>query len=151
MYIVGSVFTKMSLLCFYLRLLPKDGSFTNRFIYGVGIFHILFALSALIYFFFSSTPIRAAWDLSGRLDPSYSARGKYTAIVIMSSIYVVLDVIVWVIPITIVWNLQMTPRRRAGVFALFACGGFACIAAIARTCYLGGVYNSWDGTCTSTS
>jgi hypothetical protein len=137
----------MSLLCFYMRLLPKDGSFMIRFIRGTGLFHCLFALAAVIYFFFSSTPIYAAWDLNGRLDPNYSARGKYAAILTMSSIYVVLDVIIWIIPIVIVWNLQMTPRRRVGVFALFATGGFACAAAIARTCYLSGVYNSWDGTC----
>jgi hypothetical protein len=146
LYTWAACFIKLSLLLFYLRLLPDSSSSVVRFIKGLFMYHILLAIVTTMVLFFDYTPIRAAWDLSTLSETSTTGPSPYVRVVVLSSLFGISDLIVWIIPIQLVWRSNATKGRRLGLVALFSLGGLAVIAIVGRTVAAKNIYHSYDGT-----
>ncbi|KAL8846865.1 MAG: hypothetical protein Q9221_008064 [Calogaya cf. arnoldii] len=92
---------------------------------------VLNSLFYTVFFFipiFQCTPRRKIWDeqTPGRcLD----VIGLYYTSAIFNTIS---DIAMLSVPIYLVWNLQMSVRRKVGISFVFCTGGLACIASILR-------------------
>jgi hypothetical protein len=105
-------------------------------LFVIGHFAIIFAYS----------PVSAGWDLNTRLKP-YKALDVWAIFTILSSLYAATDFITWLIPIKIIWGLNLTARRRLSLTFLFGFGGIACAVVVLRTILLPRLYLSFDTTC----
>lgn len=86
--------------------------FAAWFVTGYTIAHILTNL-------FQCVPIKAAWD------PTVNARCiEYNAqLVAIAIINVATDVVVLVLPMRLVWGLQISPSQKWQLSAIFSLGG----------------------------
>lgn len=89
---------------------------------------LLFYTAVLLVAIFACWPREKIWDplLPGKcVDP--------IAILIASSaINCATDIVILVLPIVMVWRLQMSKHRKWSVSAIFATGAFACVCSLMR-------------------
>ena len=108
---------KASLLSLYWRIFP-----VRRFqyaVYVVGIFILAVGVETIFGFIFQFTPVAKFWRpmlLGYRID-------RNAFIVQGSASYMVTDFVVYLMPLPIIWNLQMNTRRRVEISIVFLIGG----------------------------
>jgi hypothetical protein len=144
LYIWATLAAKLSICCFYLRL-QCPGRVRNGLKFFMGFITVL-NLASFLIIMFTFKPVRAAWDIDALLDP-HSGTNFHIPLFVQSAIYVVVDFIIWMIPIPIMWGLQMSLRKRLGLIGLFSLGFLACITIIVRTVLIWTALNTYDGTC----
>jgi len=81
---------------------------------------------------FQCSPREKAW-LGEALHPAGSCQPNIAAQQLATgAINVVTDFAVLVLPLSVIWRLNMTPRKKAGMSLLFAIGVLACVAGVMR-------------------
>ncbi|KAF2762217.1 hypothetical protein EJ05DRAFT_497078 [Pseudovirgaria hyperparasitica] len=122
-YLTLTIATKISILCFYLRI------FHSRNV-RIAIFGLIGLLVAtLIGFFFSflfqCRPVQDAWELYGSTDPKVVAHcdvDAWAVIMAFGFCNVVLDLVIMAFPVPILVKLKMGKRKKARVIALSSVG-----------------------------
>jgi hypothetical protein len=150
--LIGLCLTKVSVGLFLLRLTPSP-----RFrwiVIGVTVFTVLSAtgnfckpiqpsrvsdaarLTLAVTVFFQCQPLALTWDSSvkGKCIPPSNL--KFAAF-FNSSVAVLTDVLFALLPVPILWNVQMNWRVKSAVAAILSLGIFAAIAAIVKITFLG--------------
>ncbi|RNJ59498.1 hypothetical protein D7B24_002504 [Verticillium nonalfalfae] len=123
--LIALCLTKVSVGLFLLRMTPSARF--RKFILGVMVFTVLSATGNLPY----------AWDISipnGQCIPP--AHLKFAAF-FNSSVSVVTDFIFAVLPVPILWNVQLNWKVKSAVAAILSLGIFATAAAIVKITFLG--------------
>lgn len=118
-YILALGISKISILCFYLRVFPSQGF--RRVIYGV----MGLSVAYTIAFFFATTlqctPVSYAWN---RWDGLHSGKCNDINLQgwIAAGINIVLDVIVMFLPLKHLAGLNMNLKKKLMVMAMFSVG-----------------------------
>ncbi|KAI4592698.1 hypothetical protein KJ359_010457 [Pestalotiopsis sp. 9143b] len=133
LYLIVVFLTKISILCFYLRVFPKK-SLRMRVYVIMG----LTAAAACAFIpitVFQCTPIPGAWL---RWDGTYEAtcRDVMTQALWGAIVSIALDLATIMLPMTELWSLNLSIRRKIGVMLMFAVGLFVVIVQVLRIVYL---------------
>ncbi|ORY16421.1 hypothetical protein BCR34DRAFT_106096 [Clohesyomyces aquaticus] len=144
LYIVSTSFIKISILCFYRRI--TNGSISKTFVYwvwGLIVFVILYCIIFVLIIVFSCKPIEGFWhlfDIPWRLTNEVKCNDEAAGIVSVVIISTVQDFICAILPVFLVWNLQISKRQKAALIGIFALGLLTCVCGILRTYYAIYVY-----------
>ncbi|KKY32949.1 putative cfem domain-containing protein [Diaporthe ampelina] len=133
LYLVVIFMTKISICFFYLRVFPKK-EFRVRVFTIIG----LCALAATAFTavtIFQCTPIPGAWL---HWDGTYHAvcRDVQTQALWAAIVSIVLDVATIFLPMSELWALNMSLRKKLGVMTMFATGVFVVVVQVLRIVYL---------------
>ncbi|KAF5020905.1 hypothetical protein F66182_7057 [Fusarium sp. NRRL 66182] len=126
--------TKSSILLFYWRVFTGNAlSFRIYFWFGaflVGSYPIYF----MITMGFCCSPLPHYWTRFKGTEGTCINVGRF--FVILATINFVTDVILLAIPVPKILELHMNKDKKIAVCAIFALGGFVCIASAVRVYYL---------------
>ena len=114
---------KLSLLLLYYRLFSCNK--TMRFLIYFGIaFQALFYIASIGFY----SAAEATCTQSSKAQAAFYLR-EWVFTVVSGIVNVITDFYVLILPIAMVWSLQLTTRRKIGVIAIFSTG-------LALVCYL---------------
>ncbi|KAF3927776.1 hypothetical protein ABW20_dc0100241 [Dactylellina cionopaga] len=125
-------FVKASLLLFYLRLCPSYPSET-RSVFRTSIF--------VTFFFLLSTTVTNFFVILLQCDrfafweeetTTYCKLDSKTAQIAIGGIGVVTDILLWLMPLPVVWKLQLGKREKFLAVLTFGLGAVACIVSAFR-------------------
>lgn len=133
LYLIVVFMTKISICFFYLRIFPKK-EFRVRVFTIIGL-SALSAVAFIVITIFQCTPIPGAWL---HWDGTYHAvcRDVQTQALWGAIVSIVLDVATIVLPMTELWALNMSLRKKLGVMTMFATGLFVVVVQVLRIVYL---------------
>ncbi|KAL2067592.1 hypothetical protein VTL71DRAFT_2017 [Oculimacula yallundae] len=118
---------KISILAFYLRIFQLQTPFRIA-VYATIIF-VAIGTSAISFLtIFQCQPVASFWDtdLNGKcLDINALAYAN-------SGLSIVQDFLIIILPIRVVWQLNLDRKKKWSVAFMFALGGFGCIVSIVR-------------------
>lgn len=110
-------FTKLSILLMYLRLfVPRQSKKTRTFLatWAVIWFNGIFCLASILVVIFQCV---------GKHKPAGSTCiDTYAHFIAASTINVVSDIVMLVIPLVVIWRLQLPTKQKMGSFLVFAVG-----------------------------
>ncbi|KAL8905612.1 MAG: hypothetical protein Q9207_002522 [Kuettlingeria erythrocarpa] len=107
-----------------------DHLMLGALIFALGLCFILgYGTTAAI---FICTPISYFWTRSG----TGHCINEMLMFYISAALTVVADVLILLLPMPIIWRLQMHRSKKIGVMAIFLLGGFTCVATIVRMVYI---------------
>ncbi|KAI0909944.1 hypothetical protein F4823DRAFT_592131 [Ustulina deusta] len=126
-YFVTATYIKLGFLFFYRRIFSPDAT-AKVLVNGGIVVSSLVGLGLFIGIVFFCLPIGKAWNnaLSGHCaNPVVLAwlSGAWNALV---------DIYVLILPIPFIWKLNMAPKRKRRLIAVFGVGIFACVASLVR-------------------
>ncbi|KAI4596754.1 hypothetical protein KJ359_005096 [Pestalotiopsis sp. 9143b] len=125
--------TKISILCFYLRIFPR-----REFRIGAWVLigaNVLYFFAFEIITIFQCTPIPGAWL---EWDGTYEAacRDVNLQAWVAAAVCIVLDVALIALPMPELWNLNLSLKKKVQVMLMFAVGIFVTIVSILRLQWL---------------
>ncbi|KAM0323157.1 hypothetical protein ACHAQA_009007 [Verticillium albo-atrum] len=132
--LIALCLTKVSVGLFLLRMTPSAKF--RYFIWGTIIFTILSATGNLLTVFFQCQPLAFTWDASipgGQCIPP--ANLKFAAF-FNSSVSVLTDLVFALLPIPMLWNVQLNWKVKSAVAGILSLGIFATAAAIVKITFL---------------
>ncbi|PSN73976.1 hypothetical protein BS50DRAFT_670466 [Corynespora cassiicola Philippines] len=128
-------FIKLSIGFFLLRL--ADRTRWRRFLQGTIGFLIIFTLGSTLAIIFQCIPVRAGWDHKYRAEhpetKCYDPEIFKNVGVFNSSINIATDLLFALIPIPMIWKLQVNFRTKVGLGVILGLGFFASAIAIYKT------------------
>ncbi|KAF3175535.1 hypothetical protein EYR41_008902 [Orbilia oligospora] len=119
---------KLALLIFYYQL--STWSALRTAVLVTGFISIGNALGGFFAFLFQCNKVNF-WDSEFDLTLKCEVH-TLKAILGTGIVNIITDALVWVIPMPLVWRLQLYPRERIVAFFTFGFGGIACVAAAIR-------------------
>lgn len=142
-YMLSTTLIKVSILFFYRRI---TGSLTNHFVYwvwGTIIFCVGYGILFTFLIVFTCTPVIGffhVFDMPWRLQNELHCRDEGAIIVACAAISSVQDLLICMLPIFLVWNLQISRRQKVALCGIFGMGLITCVCGIMRTYYATYVY-----------
>ncbi|KAK4173020.1 hypothetical protein QBC36DRAFT_360964 [Triangularia setosa] len=132
--LIALCLTKVSVGFFLLRLTPSKRF--QRFVVGMIVFTVLSATGNFLTVFFQCQPLAFTWGgvAEGKCMPPSNL--KFAAF-FNSSVAVLTDVIFALLPVPMLWKVQLNWRVKSAVAAILALGVFAAVAAIVKITFLG--------------
>ncbi|KAK5704703.1 hypothetical protein LTR17_021659 [Elasticomyces elasticus] len=135
MFTLAATFTRLSLICFYYRLVKDSG--LRRFkwvLHGSVAWTVAVCITFVCETIWLCVPINAYWDF----PPSATAYCLDDGKVMLGGgvINCFSDLLTTVLPIPIIARLQMPLRQRVGVCVLLCLGFIVTIAGVVRTYYI---------------
>ncbi|KAJ5102120.1 hypothetical protein NUU61_004342 [Penicillium alfredii] len=123
-YILGPPTIKLSLLFLYRRIFTSPKFL--RIIYGLGALIAVWLIVSVFLAIFDCVPIHSFWTGGGKcLD--FKKFGIGYAIV-----NIVTDIAVWLLPIPMIWDVQLRVGQKIALSLIFLLGLFDCAAAFTR-------------------
>ncbi|KAL9576735.1 MAG: hypothetical protein Q9212_006856 [Teloschistes hypoglaucus] len=117
---------KIAVLILYYRLFP--GKTFRWVIYGIGTFLLLLLVAGLAGMVFQCIPVQSIW-MPQLEHHCFDQMAFYIA---TGSLNLVTDFFVVLMPIPILWGLQLPPARKYGLVAVFLLAGLACAVSLRR-------------------
>ena len=122
LYILGVCIAKVSLLLLLYRVFRVDFKFRIAS-WAIGFVVVVWTTVSLLLCIFSCKPISASWKVDVRLDPATKCPIKsYDVINIHGFCNVITDFALLILPIPMVWRLQMGTKKKLGLAAVFSTG-----------------------------
>lgn len=119
---------KLSVLCFYHRVLRRGAIWVLPTLWAVGALCVCWLVGAWLATTFQCTPIDAIWEAVP--DARCFTQWKFfTGTAAPSAI---LDLIILLIPLPLLWSLHMTKAKKVMLIGLFICGYSVVIVSIGR-------------------
>lgn len=119
--------TKTSILLFYLRLFGAPGTNQGfrKLLHATQVIVVMWFIASLIPGIFRCHPIAVTWNplVVGGPDVRHYCIDNNTYYVSSSAVNVAIDFWILVLPLSIVWTLQLSGRRKAGLTVIFLLGG----------------------------
>ncbi|OTB06303.1 hypothetical protein M426DRAFT_319043 [Hypoxylon sp. CI-4A] len=140
-YSVVIVTIKWSILAFYRRIFPQP--WFRWALYGVAAFMGAWMFTTVFAIIFQCIPIEFNWDTT--IDGAHCINIGQMALA-TSILNVLTDVAILILPLPLVWKLNVSRQRRWGLIFLFALGGGACVVGITRAGYIGKLNATVDPT-----
>ncbi|KAI0133382.1 hypothetical protein F4776DRAFT_133516 [Hypoxylon sp. NC0597] len=126
-YFIATTLIKLSLLFLYRRIFNLQKT-AKIFVNGGIIVVTLMGIAILLAIIFFCFPVAKAWDDSIPGHCSSPAPVSY-----LSGVWnAVVDIYVLILPAPLLWGLNMGPRRKMRLAAVFGIGIFACVASLVR-------------------
>ncbi|KAK0736326.1 hypothetical protein B0T21DRAFT_411511 [Apiosordaria backusii] len=132
--LIALCLTKVSVGFFLLRLTPSKRF--QRFVIGMIIFTVLSATGNFLTVFFQCQPLAFTWGGVAEGECMPPANLKFAAF-FNSSVAVLTDVIFALLPVPMLWKVQLNWKVKSAVAAILALGVFAAVAAIVKITFLG--------------
>ncbi|KAG8534136.1 uncharacterized protein KY384_000980 [Bacidia gigantensis] len=118
---------KYSILCLYYRIFFVSRGFTIA-VWVIGAFVMGYSIAQTFAAIFQCTPVPALWDpyTHGHcIDTSLAAT-------VMAAFNVATDFAILILPMPILWQMQIPSRRKLQIMGIFLLGGFVCVASVYR-------------------
>ncbi|KAK9770599.1 hypothetical protein AB5N19_11420 [Seiridium cardinale] len=133
LYLVVVFLTKISICCFYLRVFPKRALRIR--VYTVIGLTVASACAFIPITIFQCTPIPGAWL---KWDGTYEAECRDVMVQALwgAIVSIALDVATIMLPMTELWGLKLSLRRKIGVMLMFAVGLFVVVVQVLRIVFL---------------
>lgn len=133
LYVIVIFMTKICICFFYLRIFPKK-AFRIRVFIIIGL-SVACALVFTLVTVFQCTPIPGAWL---KWDGTYETECRdVQKQALWAAIFsIILDVATIFLPMTELWALNMSLRKKLGVMTMFATGVFVVVVQVLRIFYL---------------
>lgn len=128
-YSLALFFTKFSIMLLILRVFCS----VQRDV-GYWLTQILMMVNGIFYIIYFFVPIFLCFPRSKIWNPDAAGHClNIDDLYLASAVFNMLsDIVMPSVPVYLIWNLQMSTRRKLGVSAIFLTGGLACIASILR-------------------
>ena len=125
-------FIKISLLILDCRTFPGPRLRTASKV--VAAFMLSWLIATTIVQTKLCTPLQYFWN---RGVPNGTCLNHYLFDVIDASLNLTTDIVVFCMPLPIIWQLRLSTAKRLGLAFIFTIGGFACTASVVRIATLG--------------
>jgi len=125
------MFAKLSILIFYNRVFGINKSFRWT-AYATMAFVVGYCVSNVLAIIFQCVPVAAAWNLMLRLEHSGNCASLTKIDIAIGGFNIPSDLLILILPIPMLWRLQLPWSRKLGLIAVFATGAFVCVTAIIR-------------------
>jgi hypothetical protein len=132
-YIVTLTLTKISILFFYLRIFPNR--WMRSSIYTLMAINILSSVIFLFMEIFQCTPVKFNWEGWKGNFGSYHCVDVNKLVVAATGFCVGLDAAILLLPLPLLFRLNMSWRTKAGVIFMFSLGAFILGTACVRLHY----------------
>ncbi|KAG0136580.1 hypothetical protein HOY82DRAFT_667349 [Tuber indicum] len=137
-------FCKASVILFVIRLTTSKT--TTRVAWSLLTFTTCFSLAAVLVSIFSCVPPEYFWKMV--TPEGKNMKGvcldqralQYT----LPAVNIFTDFFVWLLPLKMIWNVQLPPRQKKGLVGIFALGGLGVLAGIFRLFSINVFVNSKD-------
>ncbi|KAI1460524.1 hypothetical protein F4805DRAFT_454946 [Annulohypoxylon moriforme] len=130
-HMFGGLFIKSSITCFYRRIFR--GEIFNIVTITLLVIIVCWAISIFLATLLQCLPIDNVWlSVSGSPERAAHCVNVVPLFYAMAISNLILDVFVLVVPIPMVWKLQMARSRKIAVSGIFLLGSFATAAAAVR-------------------
>ncbi|KAF2997086.1 hypothetical protein E8E13_003086 [Curvularia kusanoi] len=139
LYVAVQIFAKIAILALYSRLFPATIHWFRWSVRGMVAFMYIHGLVFFFLIVFQCLPIQAIWNKrieNARCLPVSTAVGFTGA-----GLTIAEDIIILLLPLPMIWKLQMDTRKKIGVIFLISVGSF-----IVRIRYVVKYSNSFDAT-----
>ncbi|KAL4810222.1 hypothetical protein BDV18DRAFT_156592 [Aspergillus unguis] len=140
-YAWAVIFSKLSILAFYLRLSPQ--LWFRILTYALMGIATCYVLIYTFLFLFRCNPIAQNWDITITSGTCMDSR---TIMTVLSIANIIMDVLTLALPIPVIMGLNMRLAQRISVVLIFSSGLFVCAIAIQRTVQMLAVLGSADYT-----
>ncbi|EUC40350.1 hypothetical protein COCMIDRAFT_109065 [Bipolaris oryzae ATCC 44560] len=143
LYMISTSLIKVSILCFYRRI---TGRLTHQFVYWVYAtiaFCVIYGVVFTFAILFTCTPIEGFWryfDIAWRIQNELVCRDEGALIVACAAISSVQDFIICLLPVLLIWNLQISKRQKLALCGIFGMGLITCFCGLMRTYYATKLY-----------
>lgn len=127
---VSILFAKLSILLLYLRIFFPAGTRKTTLWWLIHLtiwVNILYTVALTLATVLQCVPYGLPWGKT--------CINQYLVLILSSTINIISDIAVLIIPLGSIWALQMTQQVKWAVWALFAFGALAPLASIARLAY----------------
>ncbi|KXG53583.1 uncharacterized protein PGRI_006330 [Penicillium griseofulvum] len=140
-YVVTVPLIKLSILLFYRRIFGMTYSMWFCVFLTTGYF-----VSCMVAFLVCCRPVSYYWTQYADPSGGVCIFNLYPFYIGNAAANVVTDGIILLVPIPLVWKLQMRKTQKVMLSGIFLLGGFVCIASIVRIYYMTFLKNSADVT-----
>ncbi|KAF2796640.1 hypothetical protein K505DRAFT_202661, partial [Melanomma pulvis-pyrius CBS 109.77] len=144
-------FVKLSIAFFLLSIAHR--AIYRRFLWSIIVFLVLFMLFTFFSLVFGCVPITANWNFALRPPPIGTGTARclslttYRNIALVNSIINILtDIVLALMPVPLIWTLQLNKRTKASLIFILSLGFFACAAGIVKTPLLFHFFDDIDST-----
>ncbi|KAF4553962.1 Hypothetical protein D9617_5g068370 [Elsinoe fawcettii] len=127
LYGLSISFTKWAILLFYWRLF-KSVRWMRFTIIGISSCIVCWTLGAVVTWLAQCQPISKAWNT----DESGTCINFYLFALLITSINLITDIIILILPMPIIWRLNATLGKRISLMCAFGVGGFVCVVTAVR-------------------
>ncbi|ORY11144.1 hypothetical protein BCR34DRAFT_514285 [Clohesyomyces aquaticus] len=134
---ISLCFTKLSIAFFLLSLTHRTRD--RRFLWGMIGFLVIFMLFTFFSLILSCTPIQANWKFELRPPPVGTGTARcldfptFRAMAMTNTIInIITDVLFAVLPVPMIWTLQVNMRTKISLIFILSLGFFACGAGIVK-------------------
>ncbi|KAF9696675.1 hypothetical protein EKO04_005531 [Ascochyta lentis] len=137
LYTVALGFVKASILVFYMRL--DHRKYTRWAIYFLMAFVAALSITTFFFLAFVCVPPSLFWDVTGQKAAPEKCLSQATQQMFFNLngvCNIIQDVSIYLLPIPILWNLQMPLRQKLALGALFSVGMVAVTAGCVRFYYV---------------
>lgn len=145
--IMASGTGKISVAFLIMRFLPNTGKWRQRFLWVLIVITFVQSVTTTIFNFTQCDPVAALWDPALKptakcWDPAVNANyGIFGA-----AWGCAFDLILATMPISIIWKLHLSLRKRVGIIALLGCGVFGAIVTAVKARELESIKSRTDFT-----
>ncbi|KAJ4309662.1 hypothetical protein N0V84_011382 [Fusarium piperis] len=126
LYYITVSLTKVSILFLYLRVFPQQ----NYRVFNICMmaFVIATGFSCTVAGIFQCNPIRRAWltSLPG------TCFNRVALFIANASLNIAQDLIIYILPIPMLWQVQRPLGQRLALIGIFVVGGFVCVTGMIR-------------------
>ncbi|KAE8148625.1 hypothetical protein BDV25DRAFT_141583 [Aspergillus avenaceus] len=139
LYVGALAFVKLSLLWFYLRL--DQRRWMRLTVYSMLIINLAVEVASAIYLALACMPPSLFWDYENKhghcFDPVkqqvlYDSNGIFN---------IITDIIVYILPIIMLWRIRITKRQRYALYCIFGLGIFSILAGCVRFSFVRRISN----------
>ena len=135
--------TKIAILTLYLRLAVQKTF--RRIIWGCMIFVVISATASVLASMFQCRPIHKAWDAVGQFRGScLNVNSLFFA---NAGLEIFQDALIYVLPMRMLYQIQIPLRQKIALMGVFAVGGFVVITGMVRLNFLKVAQNTPDPSC----
>lgn len=142
-YMLSTTLIKVSILCFYRRITGSLKNYLVYWVWGTMAFCIGYGILFTFLIIFTCTPVVGffhIFDVAWLIKNPVHCRDEGAIIVACAVISSVQDLIICVLPMALVWQLQISSRQKIALCGIFGMGMVTCVCGIMRTYYATYVY-----------
>ncbi|KAK3942513.1 hypothetical protein QBC46DRAFT_72177 [Diplogelasinospora grovesii] len=139
-YMMALLFTKISILMLYIRILGYQHA--RYAAYAIMTIVILTNVWTFVTVMTSCIPLQAFWDPS--IPDSYCRPASYWFA--NTGLHIGTDVLLYILPLPVIFNLQVKRRQKVALYSIFALGFFVCSISVVRLFELIEEYTHFDFT-----
>ncbi|GAP90656.1 putative integral membrane protein [Rosellinia necatrix] len=125
-YYISVSLTKVSIIVFYFRLFPQQSY--RAFLWAIMVVVLLTGIATSVAGVFQCDPIARSWNA----DIPGTCFNQPALFFANGGLNIAEDLILYFLPIGILWNMNLPLRQRVALIGIFVIGGLTIIAGIVR-------------------